>query len=105
MRHKVGEEWQTVTWTEYRDTVLQAARGFVELGLKPGRGVAIIGFNRPEWFISELAAVAAGGVVGSLFESYLHVLLGGRRVSHEFMNFLNTLVGAGTAALLAQLMG
>jgi uncharacterized protein (TIGR00297 family) len=52
---------------------------------------------------SAVAAVVVGGVAGTLFESYLHVLLGGRRVSHEFVNFLNTLAGAGAAALLAQL--
>ena len=34
----------------------------VQLGLERYHGVAIIGFNSPEWFISYLAGVFAGGL-------------------------------------------
>jgi uncharacterized protein (TIGR00297 family) len=52
------------------------------------------------------AAVAAGGVAGATFESYLDALAGGRlRLDNELVNFLNTLVGglvgAGLYAVLA----
>lgn len=67
MRHKVAGTWQTTTWSEYREQVRLAARGFIDLGLDAGRGVAIIGFNRPEWFISEIAAVAAGGIPAGIY--------------------------------------
>jgi len=32
----------------------------VQLGLERHRGVGIIGFNSPEWFISDLGAIFAG---------------------------------------------
>ena len=67
MRYKVDGEWKAVTWSEYRDDVRLAALGFIDLGLETGKGVAIIGFNRPEWFVSELAAVAAGGVPAGIY--------------------------------------
>jgi len=31
-----------------------------QLGLERYRGVGIIGFNSPEWFVSDLAAIFAG---------------------------------------------
>jgi len=35
---------------------------FLQLGLERYRGVGIIGFNSPEWFISDLGAIFAGYV-------------------------------------------
>jgi long-subunit acyl-CoA synthetase (AMP-forming) len=67
MRYKEDGEWRSITWGAYRDMVRHAALGFIDLGLDPGKGVAIIGFNRPEWFVSELAAVAAGGVPAGIY--------------------------------------
>ncbi|MDH3255649.1 MAG: AMP-binding protein, partial [Acidobacteriota bacterium] len=67
MRHKVAGVWRTITWADYRDMVRRAAAGFISLGLDSGKGVAIVGFNRPEWFVSELAAVAAGGVPAGVY--------------------------------------
>jgi len=64
---KRGGEWQTTTWRQYRDEVRGAARGFIELGLEPGRGVAILGGNRPEWFVADLAAIAAGGLPTGIY--------------------------------------
>jgi long-subunit acyl-CoA synthetase (AMP-forming) len=61
LRVKRGDQWPTLSWQEYRDQVRRAARGFLKLGLQPGRGVVILGRNRPEWFVADLAAIAAGG--------------------------------------------
>jgi len=33
---------------------------FPQLGLEPYHGVGIIGFNAPEWLISDLGAIFAG---------------------------------------------
>ncbi|MEN0067277.1 MAG: AMP-binding protein [Myxococcota bacterium] len=52
--------WKTLSWREYADQVADFCEGLVELGLQPGETLAIIGDNRPEWLISELAAQAAG---------------------------------------------
>ncbi len=52
--------WQAITWQEYFQHVKQFCLGLVSLGLKPEETIAIIGDNRPEWVIAELAAQSAG---------------------------------------------
>jgi long-subunit acyl-CoA synthetase (AMP-forming) len=69
MRVKAGGRWQTTTWKEYREQAGLAARGFLRLGLAPGQGVAILGYNRPEWFVADLAAIAAGGLPAGIYTS------------------------------------
>jgi long-subunit acyl-CoA synthetase (AMP-forming) len=67
LRAKRGGAWQITTWAEYRDQVRQAARGMIALGLEPGKGVAIMGYNRPEWFVADVAAIAAGGLPAGIY--------------------------------------
>ena len=55
-------KWNYVTWAEYYDVTKKIANGFIELGLRKGEGVAILGFNSPEWFLCNMAAIMAGGV-------------------------------------------
>jgi long-subunit acyl-CoA synthetase (AMP-forming) len=69
LRVKTGGQWQTTTWKEYRDQAFLAARGFMSLGLAPGQGVAVLGYNRPEWFLADLAAIAAGGLPAGIYTS------------------------------------
>jgi len=45
----------------------RAARAMVRLGLRDGGRVAIIGFNSPEWFLSELGVILAGGVAAGVY--------------------------------------
>ena len=52
--------WQAITWKEYADHVKYFSLGLVKLGLQPTETIAIIGDNRPEWVMAELAAQAAG---------------------------------------------
>lgn len=52
--------WHSVNYRQYRENVLKAAKAFIKLGLEPKNTVAILAFNCPEWFYSELAAVHAG---------------------------------------------
>ncbi|MHB1817041.1 MAG: AMP-dependent synthetase/ligase [Streptosporangiaceae bacterium] len=54
--------WATLTWREFRDTVLALAAGLVELGLRPGDRVALMLANRVEHVLADLAVVHAGGV-------------------------------------------
>lgn len=61
LRHKRDGEWHTTSWNGYRDGVFRVARGLMALGLDPGKGVAIMAYNRPEWFFANLGAIAAGG--------------------------------------------
>jgi long-subunit acyl-CoA synthetase (AMP-forming) len=67
LRVKQDGSWQVTTWKEYRDQALLAARGFLRLGLQPGQGVVILGYNRPGWFLADVAAIAAGGLPAGIY--------------------------------------
>ena len=67
MKVKRGGAWQTTSWKEYQAGVRKTARGFMALGLAPGQGVAIIGYNCPEWFLADVGAIAAGGVPAGIY--------------------------------------
>lgn len=54
--------WRETTFKNYYEQVRTLAKAFIKLGLKQFHGVCILGFNSPEWFISNLAAIFAGGV-------------------------------------------
>ncbi len=55
------------TWSEAAHVVRRAARAFIALGVKPGECVSIMGSNRPEWVIADLAAIAAGAVPAPIY--------------------------------------
>jgi long-subunit acyl-CoA synthetase (AMP-forming) len=67
LRWKEAGTWQSLSWSAYRQQVRLAARGFLALGLEPGKGVAIIGYNCPEWLVADLAAVHAGGLPSGIY--------------------------------------
>jgi len=67
LRSKAAGEWQTLTWSEYRDHVMRAAKGFLALGAAAGKGITILGNNRPEWFLSHFAGIAAGTVPTGIY--------------------------------------
>jgi long-chain acyl-CoA synthetase len=60
-------EWKATSWTTYADEVKAAAKSLIALGLEPGGTVAILGFNRPEWVIMDVAAMAAGGAAAGVY--------------------------------------
>jgi long-chain acyl-CoA synthetase len=59
--------WVPTSWNAYRDEVRQAARALVALGVKPGDAVAVLGYNRPEWIIMDLAAMMIGASVAGIY--------------------------------------
>jgi long-subunit acyl-CoA synthetase (AMP-forming) len=69
MKTKENGAWRAVSWREYREQAALAARGFLSLGLAPGQGVAILGFNRPEWFLADVGAIAAGGLPAGIYST------------------------------------
>ena len=54
--------WDTLSWQQFRDQVLQLAAGLVSLGLRPGDRVALMLPNRLEHVLADQAVVHAGGV-------------------------------------------
>lgn len=57
-----GAAWIPTSWREYAQKVKHFSLGLVSLGLQRRQAVVIIGFNREEWLVADLAAMAAGGV-------------------------------------------
>ncbi len=71
MREKEFGIWRPITWQEYLDRVRAMALGFVRLGLQEGDKVAMIGDNRPEGLMAEMATLCARGVAVWLFQDCL----------------------------------
>ncbi len=61
LREKDYGIWQSTTWEEYLEKVKYFSLGLISLGFQPDDKISIIGDNKPEWVIAELAAQAAGG--------------------------------------------
>jgi long-chain acyl-CoA synthetase len=59
--------WRPTDWKTYAAEVREAARALVGWGLGPGDRVCILGFNRPEWVIFDVAAMMAGGVPAGIY--------------------------------------
>ncbi|MBM3119133.1 MAG: long-chain fatty acid--CoA ligase [Chloroflexi bacterium] len=59
--------WRKYSWRDYYEKVKYFSLGLISLGFKPGDVVCIIGDNEPEWFWSEFAAQAAGGIATGIF--------------------------------------
>ena len=68
LREKEFGIWQSMSWAEYLDHVRHFSLGLLSLGLEPGDKIAIIGDNRPEWVIAELAAHAAGAISMGVYQ-------------------------------------
>jgi long-chain acyl-CoA synthetase len=68
LREKEFGIWRETSWRRYGERVRDLSLGLVSLGLEPGGKVAIIGDNRPEWVIAELAAQSAGGASVGIYQ-------------------------------------
>lgn len=67
LRVKRRGGWRTTTWSGYLRDVRRAGRALVGLGVQPGKGVAIIGYNCPEWLIADVGAIFAGAVPAGIY--------------------------------------
>lgn len=61
--------WKTWTWAEYYDTVWGAAKSLIAIGFQPHDAANVFGFNSPEWFFAQAAAIFAGGKVAGIYPS------------------------------------
>lgn len=71
LREKEYGIWQEYTWQDYLDHVRDFCLGLVALGFRRGDKIAIVGDNRPEWVVAELAAQSAGGTSVGIYQDSL----------------------------------
>jgi long-chain acyl-CoA synthetase len=67
MREKDFGIWQEITWSEYWQSVLDAAHGLLALGVNAGDRVSIHSEDRPEWVILDMATVAVRAITVGLY--------------------------------------
>ncbi len=66
---KSNDVWTPTSWGEYAAEVRQAAKALIALGFRKGGSVCMLGFNRPEWVIFDLAGMLAGGHSSGIYTS------------------------------------
>src|SRR6266576_550897 len=71
LREKDFGLWRPFTWNDYQSRVRDFALGLVELGLRRGDVVGIIGDNRPDWVSAEIATHAIGAMSLGLYRDVL----------------------------------
>ena len=67
LRHKDFGIWHRISWREYAAGVREVAAGLISLGVGHGDRVSILGENRPEWLICDLAVMTIGGVTCGIY--------------------------------------
>jgi long-chain acyl-CoA synthetase len=69
LRYKTahGEPYRDMSFLELRHEVERVFAGLVTLGIKRGDRIAMVSESRPEWMITEYAALALGAIVVPMF--------------------------------------
>lgn len=71
--------YKSMSWREVAEQVARLTRALKALGLRSGDRVVLVSENRPEWLISDLAIMAAGGITVPAYTTntirdHLHIL-------------------------------
>jgi long-chain acyl-CoA synthetase len=69
VRFKDGDQWVSRTFNEVLDIVRPLAFGLVELGIRKGDRVSILGNTRPEWTYFDFAALSIGATVVPIYQT------------------------------------
>ena len=67
MREKHLGIWRSISWRQYGERARHVGLGLAALGLEPGDVVSIIADNCPEWLITDMGVLAAGGVTNGIY--------------------------------------
>jgi long-chain acyl-CoA synthetase len=71
LREKDFGIWRAFTWADVHARIRSFALGLTGLGIGPGEVVAMIGDNRPDWLMAEVAAHAAGAMSLGIYRDAL----------------------------------
>jgi long-chain acyl-CoA synthetase len=64
-----GGTWKPQSWGGYYGEIKQVAKALIAMGFSAGQTVCILGFNRPEWVIFDLACMCAGGAPAGIYST------------------------------------
>ena len=105
LREKQLGIWRAFTWAEYQSRTRAFALGLQSLGLSAGDVVGLIGDNRPDWVMGEIAAHAIGarslGIYRDALDDEVAFLLehsGAKAVIAEDEEQVDKLLGMGDRA-------
>ncbi len=59
--------WLPTSYGTYSAQVVEVSRALIALGFKAGDTTAILGFNRPEWVLLDVATMMAGGAPAGIY--------------------------------------
>ena len=69
LRHKVGEEWRDISYSDFGQTAKEVALGLIDLGLQPGDKISILAHTRPEWSYACFGTLTAGGTLVTIYQT------------------------------------
>lgn len=67
LKYRKQGKYVTLSYAEFYDRALMAARGLKKLNVKPGDRVAILSENRAGWVIADMGILCAGGVTVPIY--------------------------------------
>ena len=67
LKYRRQQHFVTLSYAEYYNRALMAARGLVKCKVKPGDRVAILSENRAGWVIADMGILCAGGVTVPIY--------------------------------------
>src|SRR5208337_576965 len=65
--HREAGKWLTITSREFGQSVARTARALHAWGIRRGDRIAILGENRPEWPMADMASLLLGAVTVPLY--------------------------------------
>jgi long-chain acyl-CoA synthetase len=68
-RHRIGDEWRSLTWQETKDQVWRLSAGLLSLGVEAEQRVAIASSTRVEWVLADLGIMCAGAATTTVYPS------------------------------------
>jgi long-chain acyl-CoA synthetase len=67
LRQKEFGIWQTISWADYERQSRWFGLGLLQLGLKPGECMAVLGENNKQWVFAELGAAMVRAITAGVY--------------------------------------
>jgi long-chain acyl-CoA synthetase len=69
LMHKKGGVYTSISYAQLAQAVDEVAAGLADRGVRPGDGVAIYSYNRPEWVVTDLAVAKLGAILVPVYHT------------------------------------